>query len=96
MSKQLKLGEFISILEQIPGDINILLPFNYIPDGLGSYRGYYDDLALEYTTYEKRNGCKVAELLKWAKNCINETRRGYKGGGILDDGKDTVVGGKLW
>ena len=68
---QMTLGELIIKLESIDKKIEI--------EGIGephSYRGYYEDLAFEKTNSK----ITVGELLNIAKECLNQTFTGYKGG----------------
>lgn len=76
------LGNLIEDLEKYPSDAEVSIePFGLYPTGFGSYRGYYEDLSIEYTT-EKYNGkvLECGELLKKAKECVGKTFYGYKGG----------------
>ena len=74
---QMTLGRFISILEKLPQDkeiLNVCRPH--------SYRGYYSDLALE-----KETGTRTIEsLVQQLKNeCLGQTFEGYKGGDFYMD-----------
>jgi hypothetical protein len=85
MNEQLTLGEFIKKLEDQPQDNAIQFDFMYfVPDGIDSYRGYYDQLALGY----KEGGDpdkmpKVKEILNLCKDAIGKYFTGYKGGNYL-------------
>lgn len=72
------LGKFINELEKYNKDFSVYIkPFHLTPTHFMSYRGYYADLALGYTLDDKMT---VGELLQQAKECINKTFIGYKGG----------------
>lgn len=73
------IGNFIDDLKKFNSKACVIIsPFNLYPTGFCSYRGYYSDLALEYTT---ENNCMTAgKLLKKAEECIGKTFIGYKGG----------------
>ena len=49
-----------------------------VPSGLGSYRGYYEHLALGYTNED--GTMKVGELLALLKEAVGKTYTGWKGG----------------
>ena len=73
------IGNFIEDLKKFNPKANITIPpFNLNPTGFDSYRGYYSDLALEYTT--ENSYMTAGELLKKAEECIGKTFTGYKGG----------------
>lgn len=75
------LGEVILLLKAQPPDNVIMLDFTAgIPSHLDSYRGYYDDLALDYT--ELRDPITVKELLETFEGADGSTYLGYKGGGF--------------
>lgn len=72
------LGEFIKQLEKIPKNYLVFIkPYDLIPQDFDSYRGYYDQLALNY---DINGSCTVEKLLKLAKQSVNKTFIGYKGG----------------
>ncbi len=48
------------------------------PDGIGSYRGYYEHLSLGYT--DEDGSMKVGELLTLLKGAIGKVYTGWKGG----------------
>ena len=73
------IGNFIEDLKKFNPKAHITIPpFNLNPTGFDSYRGYYSDLALEYTT--ENSYMTAGELLKKAEECIGKTFTGYKGG----------------
>lgn len=89
-SPQLTLGEIISKMEMIK---NKSLPVvfdveKYNPVGISSWRGAYEELALEYSDGE--NILTVMELLGVLRPYIGATLEGYKGGDYLM-GKTTPV-----
>jgi hypothetical protein len=87
------LGEFIKQLEKCNQEAIVTLePFELYPTDFDSYRGYYCDLALGYTTTrdEIENCLKVSDLLKKAKNCLGKEFIGYKGGEFIMS-KDTPL-----
>jgi hypothetical protein len=49
----------------------------FVPDQLGSYRGYYEDLALDYQTGATVH---VADLLPQLRDALGRSFEGYKGG----------------
>ena len=72
------LGELIDTLKSFPKDYLVFIkPYDLVPYGFTSYRGYYDQLALEY---DIEGHCTVEKLLKLAKQSVNKTFIGYKGG----------------
>jgi hypothetical protein len=76
---QMTLGELLRALKRYDQDKYIAFDFaNFSPaHGVHSYRGYYEDLAI---------GCdsgvetKVAEVVKWLEDAIDNSFYGYKGG----------------
>ena len=89
-SSQLSLGEIILKLEGIK---NTKLPVlfdikKYHPTGIDSWRGSYNELALEYDN--KGKPMILADFLKVLKDTIGKTITGYKGGDFLM-GKTTPV-----
>lgn len=87
---QLTLGELIEKLdgnetyyskhreEEKPRRVRIDAGYNY-PSGLGSYRGYYQDLAIRYTDdHEER--LNAEELKEKLENAVGKVYTGYKGG----------------
>ena len=86
------LRTLIQGLEQMPQDATLLItPINAYPTGLDSYRGYYADLAIEYTAVRPdTKGLTVGELLEKARNAVGATFTGYKGGEFVMD-EDTPI-----
>jgi len=71
----LTLGELAARLDAAPQDILVEFSNGMYPGILGSYRGYYNYIAIEYGEL-----CYVKELLKRVKEAIGNTFTGYKGG----------------
>jgi len=89
-SPQLTLGELILKLEAIKNP-KLLVVFDikkYHPIGVDSWRGAYNELALEYD--DKTEPMILSDFLKILKNTIGKTLMGYKGGDFLM-GKTTPV-----
>ncbi len=83
------LGEIILLLKAQPPDNIVKLDFcGDNPYGVGSYRGYYEDLALEYSLNKPE--IKVANLLKEFEFAVGRTFEGYKGGDFIMDTKTLV------
>ena len=75
------LGELIDTLKSFPKDYLVVIkPYDLVPNGFDSYRGYYDELALEY---DIEGHCTVEDLLKIAKKVVGKELMGYKGGNFL-------------
>lgn len=75
------LGELIDTLKSFPKDYFVVIrPYDLIPHGFTSYRGYYDELALEY---DVKGYCTVEDLLRVAKDVVGKELMGYKGGKFL-------------
>lgn len=88
----LTLGKLIEALEAVP-DKTIPIWFDKgrgSPGGLGSYRGYYSDLA-----FETGAPCMVDSVLKHAKKALDTIFEGYKGGDFLMDA-DTPLWRSEW
>ena len=75
------LGELIDELKKQPDDNEVYLDFCYMaPDGVESYRGFYDHLALSYS---QLNPMKVKELREELEAAVGATFTGYKGGSFI-------------
>lgn len=78
----ISLGGLIRLLEKRPKDEEVRYDFGWFaPEGLDSYRGYYDHLALGYA--EECDDIKditVADLLALLHQADGKTFEGYKGG----------------
>lgn len=78
--EQLTLGQLIEKLERCDQEKTVWFDFSYMkPTGrVYSYRGYYEQLAIEYT--DSNEDYKVSDLLKELKSALGKTFCGYKGG----------------
>ena len=80
----LNLGEFIAVLEKLPEqDCGIMFDFGFcMPTGhLCSYRGYYEDVALNFTgDYSGPSVKNVAMLVKMLKEQMGTELTAWKGG----------------
>jgi hypothetical protein len=98
-SDQLTLGEMIlkiepllkkqpEIKERYGDEADVYFDFEYLkPTGIGSWRGIYAELALEF---DGEKTMTVIEFHKMLKECIGKTFTGYKGGEFTM-GKNTPV-----
>ena len=89
-SSQLILGELIAKLEALE-DRTQTVSFafeNAVPTHLSSWRGSYNELALNFSFEE--NAPTVEDLIKRLKQAVGATYQGYKGGEFLM-GKTTPV-----
>ena len=79
MAEQLTLGQFIEQLERATQSAQIVID-TYLcdPTTFNSYRGYYDEVALGFVQDGER--VTVAHLLARAKEALDSTFEGYKGG----------------
>lgn len=80
MKQQITLGELITKLETCPSEWPLYFDFcAMVPDGLDSFRGYYDQLAVGF---RECGGTEltVGEFLDEAKRAVGATFQGYKGG----------------
>lgn len=85
----MRLGELIRQLKTFDPTWRIRYSFaRFVPDGIDSYRGSYDQLALGWKEpRELKDGeewgdhmPKVGEILKLCEDTIGKTLEGYKGG----------------
>ena len=94
--KQLTLGEFISKLKECSKDYKeqektIRFDFcNFEPNGIDSYRGYYDQLALGYKENSFQQELKISQVLEYCEKAIGKTFTGWKGGEYVMD-EDTPL-----
>ena len=90
-SPQLLLGELILKLETVKDkSVNIHFDFEHAyPTELGSWRGSYEELAIEFE-FEEGSYPIVADFLKQLRDAIGATYQGYKGGEFTM-GKNTPV-----
>ena len=87
------LGDLIDELEKYPRDWEVLIePFHLVPCCFTSYRGYYYDLCLTYSTREERLGEEmlVGKLLDMCKEADGKEFTGYKGGEFLMNRKTPI------
>jgi hypothetical protein len=82
------LGNLIDILERKEPDKPVMFDFvHFRPKGIHSFRGYYYQLAIGYTTDEDMT---VGKLLQMLKDADGKTFTGYKGGEYIMDRKTRV------
>ena len=90
MSAPITLGRLIKLLELEPQENDVRYDFaRFTTNGVNSYRGYYDQLAIGFTDDADRP-VKVSELLKELESAVGGTFAGYKGGEYKMD-KNTPV-----
>lgn len=95
-SDQLSLGELIKKLEFISHsnkDEEPWVVFDFAdayPIGLSSYRGYYDELAINYGAYEYDDLPSLRAVIKLLKEALGKIYTGWKGGEYKMD-KDTPL-----
>jgi len=78
---QLTLRELIAQLEQRPATDKVRIgAAMWKFSALGSYRGYYEQLAIEYTSDAEHEDTTVEKLLEQLQGMIGSTVEGYKGG----------------
>jgi hypothetical protein len=76
--KQLTLGELIERLKECQPDREVKFDFaNFHPGGLDSYRGFYEQLAIEYQTDLE---IKTADFIAKLEKAVGRNYEGYKGG----------------
>ena len=84
MSHNMTLGGLTAALKALAFDEDAKVQFdfcNYVPSHLGSYRGFYEDLAIGYC--EEAGSDKdmlVSNFLKMLEEANGKTFQGYKGG----------------
>ena len=84
----MELGELLDALKSLDRDHSVRFGFGYFtPDGIDSYRGYYDHLALGYT---EQKAATVGELSDLLSSAVGKKFTGYKGGEFTMD-RDTPV-----
>lgn len=83
------LGQLIMALEKLKPTQYLQFDFcEFRPDGyFSSYRGFYEDLAMEYTN---RGTCQIEDFLPLLKKEIGAVHIGWKGGEYTM-GEDTLV-----
>lgn len=86
MKEELNLGQLIEKLEELikkyPKEVNDHLSFDFgsaYPTGFCSYRGYYNELSLEFSgEYDGKYSLK--DFLKVCEETVDKTFTGWKGG----------------
>ena len=80
----MQLIELIDTLKLLPSDLNMKRPYG----SPHSYRGYYQELALEPS-----EGCQtVGDLIDLLIGCLGKTYEGYKGGDFsMNDYSDVYI-----
>lgn len=91
-SNQLSLGEIISKVEDLlklkDEKINVVYDFGYLaPKEIDSWRGSYDELALDYSNH---GGLTLKDFHELLLKAVDNTFEGYKGGEYTMS-KDTPV-----
>lgn len=77
-AQPITLGELIDALAQAKPDDIVHFDFcNTVPDGVDSYRGYYDHLALGW---KEESECTAGALLADLRAADGKVFQGYKGG----------------
>lgn len=93
----LKLGDLVDALDKLPQGAPVQFGYNdkLAPKSVNSYRGYYEDLAVQpaeaYVTVQEFRGT--------LKGSLGKTFTGYKGGQFTMDRKSTVwvsAHGECW
>jgi hypothetical protein len=83
------LGEVLLLLESQPQENVVKLDFcEYNPVGLTSYRGYYEDLSIDYKSDAPI--MTVGKLTQLFEQAIGKTFRGYKGGDFAMNTKTLI------
>ena len=81
-SPQLTLGEIICKLEALEPETSVVFDFaNVVPISLDSWRGSYDELAIEYGP--SSSALRVDAFLEMLREAIGKTFIGYKGGDFV-------------
>lgn len=77
-AQPISLGALIDALAECKQDADVYFDFCYLaPDGVRSYRGYYDHLAIGY---REEGNVRVSELLGELRAAEGKIFTGYKGG----------------
>lgn len=89
-NEQLSLWEFIKKLKVCidtgKDDKNVVFDFEYLfPTGLNSWRGSYEELALNFGSNEDENEMQLelTEFIKLCEEAIGKTYTGWKGGDFV-------------
>ncbi len=90
----LNLGQLIDELKKHPGDAHVTFDFGGLaPDCLDSYRGYYEDLALGFSTkqmFGEPEHTVKALLERLTRAAEGEVFHGWKGGEYKADRTKTL------
>lgn len=95
---QMTLGDMIVALEGIRDQTtDIVLPMSLLPVGVDSYRGYLDNLAINWYHRDDHKGVAptVGTLLAQLKTALGKTYQGFKGGNFTMN-EDTPVFVAKW
>lgn len=86
--KQMTAGELLSALKRKDQTLDVVFDFVFFrPNGIHSYRGYYEDLAIGY---ESGTQTKVGDVVAMLDGVIGQTLHGYEGGKYYMN-SDTVL-----
>lgn len=89
-NQTMTVDEMISTLERKNPSLQVRFDFGYFcPNGLHSYRGYYEQLAIGYES-EYPSKMNVGQLLALLRDAIGKVFTGWKGGEFTMHG-DTPV-----
>lgn len=78
--KHMTVGGMIKALSACKPEEAVYFDFASLrPEGLDSYRGYYEDVAISFTD-EPAEGLSAGELLEAFRRKNGHTQEGYKGG----------------
>ena len=81
-SPQLVLTELILLLANVDESLPVVFAtYPYSPSGLSSWRGAYDELAIEYDSQDELP--TVKEFLAMLNDAVGKTMTGYNGGEFL-------------
>ena len=91
-AEQFTLGDLIDSLKQCKSDAMVFFDFGeLVPYAFNSYRGYYEDLALDFKEYGYEGGNPTAEeFLKLCEEQVGSIHTGWKGGEYTMD-RDTSI-----
>lgn len=93
--KQLTAGELLNRLSTVAlaadDDARVVFDFcGFAPSGFGSYRGYYEDLAIGYEKPEYPRVVRLRDFIQGLRGMIGQSIHGYKGGSYTV-GDETAV-----
>lgn len=88
----LTLGKAIEVVDKLPETSSVRFDFNNLyPDHPHSYRGYYSDLAFDFTEEKLSAG----SFLNFLKGSLDTEYKGYKGG-TYKMGENTPLWAANW